>query len=114
MLRFCLQISHDLTHCTHQNLLRKNADDEESHAHPPPAATCLAFHPRDDSIVAIGMDNSTIVIYNLHSDEVVTRKLEGHTKRVTLAFSNTLNVLVYSGADAYWKLQYYFQTRLLL
>ncbi|CAL2225514.1 unnamed protein product [Prunus armeniaca] len=44
----------------------------------------------------------------------VTRKLEGHTKRVTLAFSSTLNVLVYSGADAYWKLQYYFQTRRLL
>ncbi|CAL8108297.1 unnamed protein product [Prunus armeniaca] len=49
---------------------------------PPPAATCLAFHSRDDGIVAIGMDNSTIV----------TRKLEGHSKRVTsLAFSNTLN-----------------------
>ncbi|CAL8165633.1 unnamed protein product [Prunus armeniaca] len=72
---------------------------------PPPAATCLAFHSRDDGIVAIGMDNSTIV----------TRKLEGHSKRVTsLAFSNTLNVLVSSGADAYWKLQYYFQTWLLL
>ncbi|PQP98851.1 hypothetical protein Pyn_09792 [Prunus yedoensis var. nudiflora] len=77
---------------------------------PPPAATCLAFHPRDDSIVAIGMDNSTIVIYNLHSDEV-TRKLEDHVKRVTsFAFLNTLNVLVSSGADPYWKLQYYFQT----
>ncbi|CAL8077515.1 unnamed protein product [Prunus armeniaca] len=49
---------------------------------PPPVATCLAFHPRDDSIVGIGMDNSTIVIYNLHSDEV-TRNLEGHAKRVT-------------------------------
>ncbi|CAL8107608.1 unnamed protein product [Prunus armeniaca] len=36
----------------------------------PPAATCLAFHPLDDSIVAICMDNSTIVIYNLHSDEL--------------------------------------------
>ncbi|CAL2225906.1 unnamed protein product [Prunus armeniaca] len=24
---------------------------------PPPVATCLAFHPRDDSIVAIGMEN---------------------------------------------------------
>ncbi|CAL8108276.1 unnamed protein product [Prunus armeniaca] len=72
---------------------------------PPPAATCLAFHSRDDGIVAIGMDNSTIV----------TRKLEGHSKRVTsLAFSNTLNVLVSSGADAYWKLQYYFQTSLPL
>ncbi|CAL2225909.1 unnamed protein product [Prunus armeniaca] len=72
---------------------------------PPPAATCLAFHPRDDSIVAIGKDNSTIVIYNLHSDEV-TRKPEGHAKRVTsLSFSNTLNVLVSTGADAYGKLQ---------
>ncbi|CAL2234943.1 unnamed protein product [Prunus armeniaca] len=53
---------------------------------PPPVATCLAFYPQDDSIV--------------------TRKLEGHAKIVTsLAFSNTLNVLVSSGADAYWKLQ---------
>ncbi|CAL8155746.1 unnamed protein product [Prunus armeniaca] len=53
---------------------------------PPPAATCLAFHSRDDGIVAIGMDNSTIV----------TRKLEGHSKRVTsLAFSNTLNIFVW-------------------
>ncbi|PQM35060.1 hypothetical protein Pyn_07433 [Prunus yedoensis var. nudiflora] len=49
---------------------------------PPLAATCLAFHSRDDGIVAIGMDNSTIVIYNLHSDEF-PRKLEGHSKRVT-------------------------------
>ncbi|KAI5356216.1 hypothetical protein L3X38_009111 [Prunus dulcis] len=33
--------------------------------------------------------------YNLHSDEV-TRKLEGHSKRVTsLAFSNTLNIFVW-------------------
>ncbi|CAL2268454.1 unnamed protein product [Prunus armeniaca] len=54
---------------------------------PPPAATCLAIHSRDDGIVAIGMDNSTIV----------TRKLEGHSKRVTsLPFSNTLNVQVSS------------------
>ncbi|PQQ16334.1 hypothetical protein Pyn_37710 [Prunus yedoensis var. nudiflora] len=43
--------------------------------------------------------------YNLNSNEV-TRKLEGHAKRATsLAFSNTLNVLVSSGADAYWKPQ---------
>ncbi|PQQ08789.1 hypothetical protein Pyn_15428 [Prunus yedoensis var. nudiflora] len=37
---------------------------------PPPAATCLAFHSRDDGIAAIVMDNSTIVIYNLHSNEI--------------------------------------------
>ncbi|CAL2225505.1 unnamed protein product [Prunus armeniaca] len=29
----------------------------------------------------------------------VTRKLEGHTKRVTLAFSNTLNVLIPDGKE---------------
>ncbi|CAL2225921.1 unnamed protein product [Prunus armeniaca] len=70
---------------------------------PPPAATCLAFHPRDDSIVAIGKDNSTIVIYNLHSDEV-TRKPEGHAKRVTsLSFSNTLNIFVWGAANGWEK-----------
>ncbi|KAI5356040.1 hypothetical protein L3X38_008935 [Prunus dulcis] len=101
----------------------------------PPAATCLAFHPLDDSIVAICMDNSTIVIYNLHSDKVVfcscrkkqimldvvmkqtqkvfhcldlyilqvTRKLEGHAKKVTsLAFSNTLNIFVWGAAGMSW------------
>ncbi|PON89856.1 Topless-related protein [Trema orientale] len=67
---------------------------------PPPAATCLAFHPRDNNIVAIGRDDSTILIYNVRSNKVKS-KLEGHTKRVTgLAFSNTQNSLVSSGADA--------------
>ncbi|PQM32842.1 hypothetical protein Pyn_36089 [Prunus yedoensis var. nudiflora] len=56
---------------------------------PPLATTCLAFHSRDYGIVAIGMDNSTIVIYNLHSDEF-PRKLEGHSKRVTSLPSRTL------------------------
>ncbi|KAL6297514.1 hypothetical protein ACE6H2_005656 [Prunus campanulata] len=69
----------------------------------PPAATCLSFHPQDDSIVSIGMDNSTIVIYNLRSDEV-TWKLEGHAKRITsLAFSNTLNIFVWGAAG--WEKQ---------
>ncbi|KAI5348285.1 hypothetical protein L3X38_001172 [Prunus dulcis] len=46
---------------------------------PPPAATCLAFHP----------------------EMTVTWNLEGHAKRVTsLAFSNTLNVLVSSESDS--------------
>ncbi|GLT77952.1 hypothetical protein SLA2020_495050 [Shorea laevis] len=67
---------------------------------PPPAATCLAFHPQDNNIVAIGMDNSMILIYNVRLNEVKS-KLVGHSKRVTgLAFSNALNVLVSSGADA--------------
>lgn len=96
---------------------------------PPPAATFLAFHPQDNNIIAIGMDDSTIQIYNVRVDEVamlsfkvffltyglrcnifivyteffvqVKSKLKGHTKRITgLAFSHALNVLVSSGADA--------------
>ncbi|KAK8595678.1 hypothetical protein V6N12_064192 [Hibiscus sabdariffa] len=67
---------------------------------PPPAATFLAFHPQDNNIIAIGMDDSSIQIYNVRVDEVKT-KLKGHQKRITgLAFSHSLNVLVSSGADS--------------
>ncbi|PKI48466.1 protein TOPLESS-like isoform X2 [Punica granatum] len=67
---------------------------------PPPAATFLAFHPQDNNIIAIGMDDSTIQIYNVRVDEVKS-KLRGHSRRITgLAFSHVLNVLVSSGADA--------------
>ncbi|XP_031379042.1 topless-related protein 4-like isoform X2 [Punica granatum] len=67
---------------------------------PPPAATFLAFHPQDNNIIAIGMADSSIQIYNVRVDEVKT-KLKGHQKRITgLAFSNILNVLVSSGADS--------------
>ncbi|XP_010250163.1 PREDICTED: protein TOPLESS-like [Nelumbo nucifera] len=67
---------------------------------PPPAATFLAFHPQDNNIIAIGMEDSSIQIYNVRVDEVKS-KLKGHQKRITgLAFSNVLNVLVSSGADA--------------
>lgn len=38
---------------------------------PPPAATYLAFHPQDNNIVAIGMEDSTIQIYNVRVDEVI-------------------------------------------
>jgi hypothetical protein len=37
---------------------------------PPPAATYLAFHPQDNNIVAVGMDDSTVHIYNVRVDEV--------------------------------------------
>ena len=37
---------------------------------PPPAATFLAFHPQDNNIVAIGMEDSTIQIYKVRVDEV--------------------------------------------
>eukprot|EP00252_Welwitschia_mirabilis_P014885 TRINITY_DN3294_c0_g1_i12.p1 TRINITY_DN3294_c0_g1~~TRINITY_DN3294_c0_g1_i12.p1 ORF type:complete len:1122 (-),score=243.87 TRINITY_DN3294_c0_g1_i12:562-3927(-) len=67
---------------------------------PPPAATFLAFHPQDNNIIAIGMEDSTIQIYNVRVDEVIS-KLRGHQKRITgLAFSHVLNILLSSGADA--------------
>lgn len=37
---------------------------------PPPVVTCLAFHPEDNNIVAVGFDDSTIHIYNVRIDEV--------------------------------------------
>ncbi|KAH9294483.1 hypothetical protein KI387_040315 [Taxus chinensis] len=59
---------------------------------PPPAPTFLAFHPQDNNIIAIGMEDSSIHIYNVRVDEVKT-KLQGHLKRITgLAFSNTRTV----------------------
>ncbi|KAF7805076.1 topless-related protein 3-like [Senna tora] len=67
---------------------------------PPPASTFLAFHPQDNNIIAIGMEDSTIHIYNVRVDEVKS-KLRGHQKRITgLAFSTNLNILISSGADA--------------
>lgn len=38
---------------------------------PPPAATFLAFHPQDNNVIAVGMEDSTIQIYNVRIDEVV-------------------------------------------
>ncbi|KAF5961386.1 hypothetical protein HYC85_002595 [Camellia sinensis] len=67
---------------------------------PPPASTFLAFHPQDNNILAIGMEDSTMHIYNVRVDEVKS-KLKGHQKRITgLAFSTNLNILVSSRADA--------------
>lgn len=37
---------------------------------PPPVATYLAFHPQDNNIIAVGMNDSTIRIYNVRLDEV--------------------------------------------
>ena len=39
---------------------------------PPPAATFLAFHPQDNNIIAIGMEDSTVQIYNVRVDEVIS------------------------------------------
>lgn len=37
---------------------------------PPVAATCIAFYPHDNNIIAIGMDDSAILIYNARTDQV--------------------------------------------
>ncbi|CAK9188197.1 unnamed protein product [Ilex paraguariensis] len=67
---------------------------------PPPAARCIAFYPSDNNIIAVGMDDSTILIFNVRMDEVKSI-LEGHHDRITgLAFSNLVNALVSCGADA--------------
>ncbi|KAK3416925.1 hypothetical protein EUGRSUZ_H02668 [Eucalyptus grandis] len=66
----------------------------------PPPATFLAFYPRDDYIIAIGMEDSSIQIYNILT-RVWKANLKGHQKRITgLAFSNVLNVLLSSSADS--------------
>eukprot|EP00253_Pinus_taeda_P001046 PITA_01046 len=67
---------------------------------PPPAATFIAFNPLDNNIVAIGMEDSTIQIFNVPENKV-TSELKGHQKRITgLVFSEHLNVLISCGADA--------------
>ncbi|KAI8562362.1 hypothetical protein RHMOL_Rhmol03G0030400 [Rhododendron molle] len=67
---------------------------------PPPASTFLAFHPKDNNMIAIGMEDSTIRICNFWMT-LVKSELKGHKKRITgLAFSKNLNILVSSGADA--------------
>ncbi|OEL22687.1 Protein TPR2 [Dichanthelium oligosanthes] len=67
---------------------------------PTPAATFLAFHRRHDNIIAIGMEDSSIQIYDVLIDEVKS-VLRGHWKKITgLTFSESMNVLVSSGADA--------------
>ncbi|WVZ96500.1 hypothetical protein U9M48_042132 [Paspalum notatum var. saurae] len=67
---------------------------------PPPAATFVAFYPQEDNIMAIGMEDSSILIYCTHTEEV-QMVLTGHHKKITgLAFSVSMDVLVSSGADA--------------
>ncbi|WVZ96510.1 hypothetical protein U9M48_042141 [Paspalum notatum var. saurae] len=67
---------------------------------PPPAATFVAFYPQEDKIMAIGMEDSSILIYCTHTEKV-QMVLTGHHKKITgLAFSVSMDVLVSSGADA--------------
>ncbi|CAJ2653964.1 unnamed protein product [Trifolium pratense] len=74
---------------------------------PPPSSTFLVFHPQDNNIIAIGMEDASIHFYNVRVDEV-KHKLKGHQKRITgLAFSTHLNILVSSSADGqlcFWRI----------
>ncbi|KAF5948995.1 hypothetical protein HYC85_014952 [Camellia sinensis] len=38
--------------------------------HPPPVPTYVAFYPHNSNIIAIGMDDSTVLIYEAHANEV--------------------------------------------
>lgn len=39
---------------------------------PPPPSTFLVFHPKDNNIIAIGMEDATIHFYNVRVDEVIS------------------------------------------
>ncbi|KVH98059.1 CTLH, C-terminal LisH motif-containing protein [Cynara cardunculus var. scolymus] len=45
------------------------------------SATFLAFHPQDNNIIAIGMDDSTIQIYNVRVDEICVWSSDGWEKQ---------------------------------
>eukprot|EP00958_Prasinococcus_capsulatus_P029257 scaffold7382_cov406-Prasinococcus_capsulatus_cf.AAC.28 len=56
---------------------------------PPPTASILAFSPRDNNLMALGMDNGMIHIYNVKLDELVHKLKGGHESAVTsLLFCN--------------------------
>ena len=59
---------------------------------PPPASTFLAFHPQDNNIIAIGMEDSTIHIYNVRVDEVFLFETE---LVISIAFSGELVLNVF-------------------
>lgn len=62
---------------------------------PPPAATFLAFHPQDNNIIAIGMDDSSIQIYNVRVDEVIHKYFSGFPiEELSLLFRWRLRVEV--------------------
>ncbi|KAH9324716.1 hypothetical protein KI387_004894, partial [Taxus chinensis] len=66
---------------------------------PPPGATSVAFHPKDNNIIAFGLEDSKIIICYIKFEE--KKVLEGHQQKITgLAFSEALNVLISCGADA--------------
>lgn len=68
---------------------------------PPPKATFFAFHPRDNNIVAIGMANATVHIYNVRTEQHSINILNAHKQAITgvLFFPTSPNFLVTAGSD---------------
>ncbi|KAJ1443545.1 WD40/YVTN repeat-like-containing domain superfamily [Sesbania bispinosa] len=52
---------------------------------PPPSSTFLAFHPQDNNIVAIGMEDSTIHIYNVSVNELFFWSIGSWDKKKSLS-----------------------------
>lgn len=49
----------------------------------PPAATALAFDPLDNNLIALGLDDATIAIYNVRGDAVQWASKKTHKAAVT-------------------------------
>lgn len=65
--------------------------------HPPSMPTYVSFYPYNNNIIAIGMDDSTVLIYDARANEVKSKQ-ESHSKLITgLAFSSLRNLLVSAG-----------------
>mmetsp|Transcript_11414 Transcript_11414/g.32382 ORF Transcript_11414/g.32382 Transcript_11414/m.32382 type:complete len:852 (-) Transcript_11414:806-3361(-) len=102
----CLTVSNNGTYALSSSGMRVelyNLLDKESISHfqlPPPATTSLAFSPQDNNIIALGLEDSSICIYNARSKTCMLT-LQGHSARVTgLAFSAASGALISAGADA--------------
>ncbi len=49
----------------------------------PPAATALAFDPLDNNLVALGLEDATIAVYNVRQDSVQWASKKTHKAAVT-------------------------------
>ena len=65
---------------------------------PPPSTTFLTVHPQDDNIIAIGMEDSSIQIYDTNNNEV---SLKGQSHHPCFAWPQWIGYLYY---DSHWKL----------
>ncbi|KAG9156020.1 hypothetical protein Leryth_012087 [Lithospermum erythrorhizon] len=65
----------------------------------PPVATCIAIYPPDNNILAIGMADTTIFIYNVRGGKILAM-LIGHSGEISsLAFSDAPVMLISAGMD---------------